>query len=591
VAKYDAHKIARAIHQSHQQFMEPYRQVRTFAMEQFGGPWYGKFHADLLARKDNDKQPVSLLAQLQRTYMPNLCGSVIKSKVTSRRWDLRAQAQIRQLMLDHIARQIKLARTHRLVVQDALLGGLGIYRVGVCAGAELVKINGEYKDPGQFFASRVDLDDFARDPRSRDFMEDAWRAHRGRVSKEYALETGIWPNEIVENLRPVRDNGPEKGHSHEVGGSVNNQDGEICEQIEYWDVVIYDGTRVLEGTLSSLTADPQWLMELREFEGKEGGPYEFLSLIDQSNNVMPVSPAMQVMDLHLALARMGTKMVRKIVDAKSNYLAKKTAQDDAHSIQEAADEEVLLVDDPMVVNRLESAGVPPAFIQGFEWMRNEANNATANIQQMAGIQTAGGGDTATEKSILQGNANVTLADYRDRANDCLSRVIDHMGWDLENDPLKKQAFTTRLPGGESIDVVYDAATKQGAYEDFTYEAQAFSVSQADPVVAQRQFGMMMQTAPPFIQFVMATGGNVQAAIRIIAEKFETPELDEIYPTPEAMAMQQAIAALGQGAKGQGAVGMQPAGAQPGMQPGMNQQKPGGVRRVDGVQSAMAGAYT
>ncbi len=160
--------------------------VRAFVCKQLAGPWYGEDHSSG-DRASGDKAPVNVLGEMVYAYLAQLVGNTITAKVTAKSFFMRGEARMRQYMLDDLAREINLARSIRLAVLDALVGGMGIIRVGDRSGKEMCHIEGKDYDIGQIYAARVDMDDYCRDPLSRDESEDRWRAYRYRSSREMAL--------------------------------------------------------------------------------------------------------------------------------------------------------------------------------------------------------------------------------------------------------------------------------------------------------------------------------------------------------------------------------------------------------------------
>lgn len=540
---YDAATVALAVRGGYQK-LAPFREVRRYAMSEFAGPYYGIANTpneNGYTLPDNAKRPINLLSQFVLTNLPNLVGAEIRTKCNPRRMGLLGEAHVRGLMIDHVIDHIDLARTHRLIVMDALLGGLGIYKCGVTESGRRMEFNSELFDPGQFYAARVDLDDFSRDPQSRDPLEDSFRACRYRQSKQYLLSSGMFTEEQVDSFVPITRGGTMKGQTEFLSGDSNWNLYNIHDLVEFWHVVMYDGNTVLEGVMRSPDVGGYWVVEPKEYQGPERGPYELLSLIDMPNNAQPVSPAMQIMDLHRAMAAVGVKVTNSILRRTRRIAV--PDEDVGTQILEGGDDEVIITRDANGVKAIDVGGIMSDLVGGTEWLQNEVNNATANIQQQSG--TEGGADTATESTYLQNNAQRRLADMRDRCNEALRRVVRHCAWWIDNDPTAMQTFIHRLPNGSNIEVVYDAQAKEGDFTDFSFDIQPFFDGPNDPNAKLMRFtqGMtaLIQALPPVAQL----GGDVQKLVSIYAEKFDCPELDEVFPTQFGMMQAQVQGQLGQ----------------------------------------------
>jgi len=554
--------------------MSPFREVRKFVMAETAGPWYGQY-SDYTRRDDDVKRPVNLLRQFVRTYLPNLCGPTIKAKVSPKTTGLRSQARLRELMLDHLLQQIRLAKTWRLVVRDVLMGGLGIVRTGLRAGGSLLDVNGEVFDVGQPYAVRVDLDDFVRDPQSRDPLEDTWRAFRYRVSRQDLLDMNIYDHDLVMGLPRIGED-IARGDSDKIMGAREDWASVVDEKVELWDVIYYAGDRVLEGTLAGLQRS-QWLREPHEYEGREGSPLTLVSVEDLPNNAMPVSPCASILDMHLAMSAAATKMTRQILKTKRHYIYKPEGEDTAMEMQEADDQE-FFKGDPTTVNALDSGGLLASMVPAFDWLQSNANNETGALQLLSGSDDVS--KTATTSAYLQGNANVLLSDMRGLIQEGLREVVKSLAWYMDTDPRLKQTFTVKMENGAEVDVVYDAAQKEGDFADFLWDVDPVADTAIDPSLKMRRLSELMTALPQFMQSVQMLGGDVTALVEVFAKEYSIPELEDVFPTQGGVMMAMAA---------RQAAGM-PMPGQPGQpaQPGIPAARPtAGARPIDHVRSDMA----
>jgi hypothetical protein len=570
---FDASKITRAIEGPATLRMMPFRQMRNLVNREFGGAWYGNF-ADIGARAESDKRPVNLLYQFVRTYLPNLVGPAIKVKVTAKTMGMRAQATTRELMLNHMLKEMNFTRTWRAVVQDALTGGLGVCRTGLRAGGSSYKVNGELFDMGQPYAVRVDLDDFVRDPQSRDPLEDCWRAFRYRVSRRELLELGIYDPDVVNSIPMIGYAGAmTRGESDEIMGNRQDIDP-IDEKVELWDVLYYHGDTVLEGTLAGNMS--KWLMEPHEYEGREGAPLELLSLVDMPNNAMPVSPCGSILDLHLAMAAAGAKMTNQLLKTKASYIySTAKGEETAMEMRDSFDQE-FFQGDPSSVAAVKSGGLLPEMLPAFDWLEGQANKMTA-IHLLNGSEDTS--KTATVGSYMQGNASVLLNDWRGLCNEACSKVVRTLAWYFDTDPQLNRTFSYKLPNGAEADVVYDAEAKEGDFGDFHWDLAPFVDTAMDPSLKMRRFGEFMTAAGTFLPMVMQFGGDMVAAVEVMADQYQVPEIADIFPTQNLQMMSQMVDAR-YGNPGQATPGgkqMTPAGPKPAA----------GNRPIDQTRSDMA----
>lgn len=518
--------------------LDAHRKVRAFVCSQLAGPWYGQDQS--LRTNRTDKMPVNVLGEMVYAYLAQLVGNTVTAKVTPRSFFLRGEARLRQYMLDDLAREIDLARTLRLATLDALTGGLGIIRVGNRSGRELCHIEGKNFDIGQIYAARVDLDDYCRDPLSRDESEDRWRAYRYRASRTMLLQLFPESAEVINAAPLVRDVYSDTHSSgiETIGGEDTGQD-ETGDEIELWDWFGYEAGKVLHTTLAGTVDSLQSLRPVAEYEGYENGPIHLLSFRHVPNNAQPLAICQQLMDMHLAMSNTSAKMVDQILAAKTAYVARADGEQTAREMMDATDQTVF-IGDPSGITAIEVGGVMQKLYPGFDWMRAEANNASGAASMIAGQSDVS--KTATGATYIANQANIRLTDMKGAVQKFTGDILSHCAWYHDMHPALQQTFSHKLPNGAgTIDVMYDSDAKEGAWTEFMFECVPVTQSAIDPNIRLARIGQLMQVAPPFLQFVAQMGGNMQVATQEIGEIFEWPTFGEIFPTQEAMMNAQMLA--------------------------------------------------
>ena len=529
--KLDDITLTRAIHDGMLR-MDPHRKVRAYVCSELAGPWYGQDRSNG-TRDSADKSPVNVLGEMVYAYLAQLVGNFVTSKVTAKSFFMRGEARMRQYMLDDWAREIDLARTLRLATLDALVGGLGIVRVGNRSGKEMCHIEGKDFDIGEIYAARVDLDDYCRDPLSRDEAEDRWRAYRYRASRAAVLE--LWPEaaDILNAVPLVKDNMTD-GHSSglaEISGERSTQD-DTGDMIELWDWFGFENGQVLHTTLAGQTDSLKAIRPVAEYEGYENGPLHLLSFRHIPNNAHPLAICWQLLDMHLAMRNTSTKMVDQILAAKTAYVARADGEQTALEIKDARDQDIF-IGDPSGLATLEVGGIMQKLYPAFDWMRAEANNASGAASMIAGQSDVS--KTATGATYIANQAQIRLSDMKGSVHKFTGDILSHAAWYHDNHPALQQTFSHKLPNGAGvIDVMYDSAAKEGEWTEFMFECVPVSQSALDPNIKLARVNGLMQVAPPFMQFIMGIGGNAQLAAQELGEMFDWPTFGEIMPTQESM---------------------------------------------------------
>lgn len=568
-------RLALADKQAEEKAKEP-RAARLRVLEQFVGD-------TLMQAADRKRRPINATTQALNTMRAALTPEYHGYRVTAHRIDLRAEADLREAALKRIADKQKLAQLYEDVLFDALTGAFGITLTGLRAGAQMVKIDDEDIDPGQLFVKRVDLDDYAVDPMARHRSEAYWERHKYRCPRWLALESGVFRGheDLIMGLPGLDELRGKSTRARDLSGNEQyDEDSNVCDLIELCDYAIYEpsGTRIVTLPVRQDGVDGSgvFLLDIG-YEGPDDSPYNVLQFFGLPDNVYGPSLASMFADLSDALDTVGSKMIREGSKSKRVFAAEKAAAEDAETILKAGDLDVVLVDDIEALKDFDVGGVQKDLYQFFAMMRTEFNNASMSSQLVGGQESIGG--TATEASILQGNANQSLAWMRRKMAAFLNRDGRRLAWWMHNDPLISLPMPYRLRGGEWITVDYTPEMRQGDFGDFLFEYTTDSMQTTDPAVKAKRTQEALATFTQGLQAISAVGGDVTAWARIIGEQFGVEELDEVVNGPDFHMRQMAIyAGLADPGKGSptGMAGQDPAQA-------------GGVPRGTGPQVAGPGA--
>ena len=461
---------------------------------------------------------INLIAQTFVTLLPSLFPHEIKHvcRVTDPR--LEFDAMVVAADLDHRAEEEALAETVMLAGCDALFAPCGVLVTRMKAGNDLYKINGNLYDNGAFYTTHVDLDDYACDPTARRRGEFRWEAIRWRASRRSLLASGIYPAEKINAL---------PGYSTQG----DNKD-ELVETVQCWDVYVYQGDRILCVTLGGNfcnSGDPTHGAEVLakyEFQGPASGPIRWISFYEIPGKPAPLPPVLLWRELHDAIAKVGDKLVRSILESKVIGAYRPTAIDDAKAAKDAAHLELVKMQDPDGLKFHTIEGLSDTFWSGFGWLSEQGSQAAGNIKLKAG--TASGADTATEASILSANSDDRTRWMRDRINKTLKQLANDRAWYILTDPIINKLTGVRQPGGEFMSVEYTAEAKEGDPIDFQFDVQPFQPESGDPNVRLRRITELLSTVLPAV-FPLIQAGVIdpQGMVRMISREFGTQDFDQV----------------------------------------------------------------
>lgn len=529
-------KLAQALN-SAWRTQRSFREAGDKAIKDYVGPHYGTNGAE-----NGKREPVNFISQYMMAMVPNLAPRKVRNKVSAWNIGLKLEGVQLGLALDRADLEEEIDETLRQCVVQALVYPCGCTMTGLTVGCQLVKIDGQMRDPGKLFTRAIAFEDILTDPAARRRSEALWDAHRYRVSKQALKESGIFNPDAVDGIPILQ--GASGNSSSTIGGADHDRYG-LVETVELIDVAIYDGNDTWIVTLAGqpnagsgdVVSNSGKILYQEKFQGPEDGPYSFLEFHPLSNRVMALPPVAMIQDLHRAKALVSAKVVEMILATKRILgYARTGGADDAESVKDAQNFQSVAMDDPKSAQMFDFGGVPKEIYDGMEWIDRQFEQQAAT-QRISGA--SGGENTATEATQLQANSMVRVQDMQERVKKFRVGIARQRLWYLANDPLIRRGLPYRTPGGEMIQMEYSAEAREGSPTDFNIEIEVTTPESSDPNIRMRRLIEFLQVLPTQVPLAQAGLLDLAAEIRLFARELDMQELDEIIPSAGS-AMQTAM---------------------------------------------------
>lgn len=522
-----AGKLAQAVASGYKAW-EWARRQRDEAISKLCGERYGK--DDL--PKNAERAAINLIAQTFITLLPNLFPHEIKHVCRTTDPRLEFDGIVIAADLDHRAKEEDLPETIQRAGCDALLGPCGVLVTRMKAGTDLYKINGQLYDNGAFYTAHVDLDDYACDATARRRGEFRWEAIRWRASRRELKASGLYSPDDIDAL-PGYDTGEKKGD-------------ELVDTVQCWDVYVYQGDRILCVTIGGTfcnSGDPTHgakILAKYVFQGPASGPIRWISFYDVPGKPAPLPPVLLWAELHDAIAKVGDKLIRSILESKVIGAYRPTAIDDANAARNAGHLEMVKMQDPEGLKFHTVEGLSDTFWTGFGWLSEQGSKAAGNQNLRAGTSTDAG--TATEASILATNSDQRTRWMRDRIQKTLKQIANDRAWYILTDPLINKMTGVRDAGGEMMSVIYTAEAREGDPLDFMFDVVPFQPESADPNVRLKRITeLLSQVLPAVFPLVQAGLIDPMGLVRLISREFGTQDFDQVMAASPQLQMR--IAAM------------------------------------------------
>lgn len=585
--------------------LDPHREQAKDTAREYAGSHFGK--------GDGVRRPVNLIAQAVNILLANLISDEPKHRVRSPLAELRGEATLLELALDLLWENDEVLSEVRQAVADAILGPLGIIRLGMRAGAQYVTVeHGHNSNVSEPYCRRISLDDYSCDPSARTRRELRWEAVRYRIPRAEAIESGIFgrdpqdyapdevqfedqstrqeAREILEDIPGLEASAGQRSDAADIGKAGSGLDRfALVDTIELWDVFFYTGQDTYTITIpaqhskENVAHAEKWLL-VEKWQGPEEGPLRVIGFCDMPDQVLFKPVVADWRDLHDLAKVISAKLGREAANAKVLWGVKADGEDDAMTVKNKADSGIVRLTGDKAPEKIEVVGVVKELMPLLEWIEREWANQSGNLPLTGGQGSDATDQTATAAQYLQANASQRISDMRRRVEDLLRAIDRHFGWYLTTDPLIKLPVPYRIPGGETITIEYDAGTRRGDFQHYVFDIERYSAVGQDPNVRLKRVSDFLALVLEFIPAIQAGIVSIDGLTNLGRQEFGIENLDELLPM-QAMRLQAEAHAQAQGLQpgqpqGEQVPGMNP-GAAVGALPATKQERP-----VDVTRSAM-----
>ena len=497
--------------------LNKYRRARAMFIRQFVGQYYSS------VRGVTGDEPINLLFHTIRTLVPNLVMKNPITRVTTQIVEYDDYAWLLGLALDEINKKTDFKNVLRAGIVSAIFA-MGIFKTGIANSGQVITWGDMDIDPGQVYTDLVDLDDLTIDPSCRSLDKAAFIGDRNRVPRQILLDDDGCNHDLV--MRLPRSVHPDAKNRIEKLTQSHLSQIEISELQDYVDVV---EVFVPDAEAMLLIPDPDVIIfddyiKGESFYGPTEGPYTFLSLTPPvPGNPQPVSPASIWYDLHMMANRMMVKCMEQADRQKDVAVADPSGADEAEDIRTSKDGDIIM-GNPDTVKVMSFGGQNQKNEIMLGQLQVWHNYMSGNPDQMAGLRSEA--KTATQASILEGNANVVIEDEREVIYECGAKIKGKEAWYLHTDPLIKLPLSRRESNGERTQLVLTPEQRRGDFLDFAFELKARSMSKLDPRIktknifefATNMMPGMMAAAQMATQ--MGVQFNVQKALTDLIDQLD-----------------------------------------------------------------------
>tara|TARA_R100000458_G_scaffold31319_1_gene28725 strand:+ start:1289 stop:3094 length:1806 start_codon:yes stop_codon:yes gene_type:complete len=516
-------RLARAVEYSRRK-MQPFREKRLEAIRQYVGSNYGEYGP-------SDRVPVNLMEMALSIYKRQVAARSPQVLVTSDNPAASAVADNFELSLNLLLKEIGFEETlHRWVV-DAMFA-MGIIKCGISPDASS-EIMGFTHDTGQPFADNVDLEDFVFDVAAKRWDQIQFCGNRYCLPYEAVMDLKIFGKNA--DIKPNSYLGNTNEGGDERVTSLTNQgqsygDESYMDMIELWDMWLpYEQVLVTIPAAPDGGFDSNEHFRVIEWTGPEEGPYYRLGFGEVPGNVLPTSPAMQLIDLHDLSNRVFRKLGRQAERQKTLTVVQSGAEEDGRRVGMADDGDIIRADRPESTREMSYGGVDQNSLAFMVQLRQMFSYLGGNLDTMGGLGRAA--DTVGQEKLISQSASTKISDMQAAVSSAVTQVVTALAKYLYHDPVASPRIYKKIPNTEiTVKADFGPEMREIDFIDYEIDIAPYSMQSRSP--AER-----VQTVSQTVaNFILPMAQNLQNMgltldmpefINIVAKYSNTPELQDI----------------------------------------------------------------
>ncbi len=537
--------------------MANFRSARIMFMRAFLGQYYDKSHGEI------GREPMNLIFNAIRVLLPQIVMSNPKYTIKSEYLAHRDYADLLALGLNFNSKQLKIRKTYRLWLMDAILGGVGIMKTGLADSGSIITFDNDYGiDPGQIYSDHVNFDDFVFDPANRGQLEESnWLGDRIRVQRQFLLDSGLYENDLIERLPSISKQQMGDRASDLSTLNIQARHNLYDDQVEVCEIYVRGANTIVTVPApqhAEIGSGPVFDRYLREEDAyvPDDGPYTFLSITPPiPGNPLAIAPVGIWYDLHVMANRMISKAIDQADRQKDLVVYRRTAADDAQEALDAPDGSAIGIDDPQGIQTVSFGGQKTENLEMTQHLQMWFNTVAANPQGIGG--QALDADSATEAQILQTNADTTLNDVRDLVYQAASEEGRKRAFFLHTDPLldiplarRRTQMTEAGPQPVEDQVILSPEVRRGDFLDYHFEVEPESMARMDTQTRLTRLmdfiGRVLPGAMQSAMMAMQMGlpFNVQMMVERAARDAGIEWFEEVWFDPTFQQRLQTMMSLG-----------------------------------------------
>lgn len=458
--------------------------------------------------------PHNKIGQMINVYTRMLASGTPQLSIEANYDELMPFAKKFELRCNRHYREIRLEEIFNDGVIEGMCG-VCVSKTGLAEGDELFEIDGHMYDPGKPFTDIIRIDDFVIDMQSTnkadvEMIGDRCLRPRSWVKQQYDMNGIKLSAEDMESLgaKDSKD-GEVRNENERVGGAKEDPENRLSDDIWVWNIFCPKWNLVME-----IPDGYDMPFCVKEWDGPEHGPYDFIGFIWPADFVLPIPPVSQIYDLHELTNMLARKLGRQALDQKTVPFVEAGHEGEMEKIRLADDREVAVIAPGAkeYMGQMDFPGADPGVQQWNAWNLQQIDDAAGGMQMMAGIGPAS--ETASQDKMIASQQNMLLDTMRQRTLKWATSVMKKHAWYLWTDPIREAEVVKvvdNLPDGLiiRIPVKFTPEEREGDFLDYNFSIEPYSIKDETPQEKLQKYNFFLQNyVMPFQELIMQNGMTI-----------------------------------------------------------------------------------
>lgn len=516
--------------------LEPFREELADALKAYTGPHYGQ--------QAGDDRPINMLQLSVESLLQQLSSRAPQVLCNTHRPELRSAAIEMELAMNLALKKMKFEQEHRLWVLSAIFC-VGIMEVGLDIVAS-PEIDGEELPITEVFCEAIMFDDFVYDTTARKWngRQVSFWGHKYRMSLDAAKANKQFNKDAREKLKPIdkKDDDNDTAKISKRDGAGNSEP--FTEMCEIWQIFVPEENEVI--TFSVDGGDKP--LKTVKWKGPKRGPYHMVGFNPVLNNIMPLPPVANWINLDDLENKLYTKLGEQASRQKTIGITDLQGVQDGQNIIKTSDGDVIAVGNPNAFKEASFGGVNQQTLGFALNVKSMADFVMGNLSAQMGLGSSA--NTLGQEQLIKQAASVRIGSMQGVLLSATEAVLEDVAFYLHHHPTQEFSLTREVPGtdiklpikwprrdngfGDEVDV------RAGEYEEYSISIEPYSMTEISPGQrAQLLQSIWRQDILPAVQ--LGVMPDVYAYLNKLAKYYDLPELRELVPqTQEAMTPQERV---------------------------------------------------